>query len=228
MAWENAIIENLTTGTVSGDLASWSAYHDPMTGTTAPAVSDSPFANFSGGISYTAQQLYAANDGDFIFGDEQAGLRCKSSGTLHHLYMWYNGEQVSDYMDVTARPAYSDYPYYGRTIFVLTNDETQTGTLILMTRSWNGRWNSTAESYGLTWNVYKTQTAVVYNWAKRLAPPPAYTWQSVPNIAGKGKTIQLPQIITTDGNPVTSGSASDFSILPTEAIVKTLADANVE
>ena len=54
--------------------------------------------------------------------------------------------------------------------------------------------------------------------------PPSYVWQSVPSIMGKGKTIELPQIINPDGNPVTSGSASDFSALPSGAIVRTLAN----
>lgn len=199
MAWQNAIIENLTTGSVSGDLASWSAYHNPMQGTTEPQVEGSPFADFSGAKTYTAQQLYALNDGDFLFGDEQAGLRCSVNGGIHRLFMWYNGEQVNDYLDLTSRVSYSSYDYYARTLYVLINDETQTGTLIIMQRFWSGSW--TSQSYTLTWNNNKTQTALVYNWAKRLAPPPLYNWHSVPSISGKNGILPLATIDAEQINP---------------------------
>lgn len=57
---------------------------------------------------------------------------------------------------------------------------------------------------------------------------PSYNFQSVPSLIGKGKEIILPQLISTDGKPVSNGSATDFSAFPTESKVRTLADSNLE
>ena len=60
------------------------------------------------------------------------------------------------------------------------------------------------------------------------SPAVSYNWSSVPAISGKGKTISLPVLIDTDGNPVSSGSSSDFSTLPDNVKVRTLADLAVQ
>lgn len=58
-------------------------------------------------------------------------------------------------------------------------------------------------------------------------PPIVYNWQSVPSISGKNGILSLPVLVSIDGEPVSSGSASDFSVLPSSAKVRTLADANI-
>lgn len=59
------------------------------------------------------------------------------------------------------------------------------------------------------------------------AVTPPYNWQSVPSISGKNGILSLPVLVSTDGEPVSSGSASDFSALPSGTKVRTLADANI-
>lgn len=58
-------------------------------------------------------------------------------------------------------------------------------------------------------------------------PQATYNWQSVPSISGKNGILSLPVLVSTDGEPVSSGSASDFSALPSGAKVRTLADVNI-
>lgn len=64
-----------------------------------------------------------------------------------------------------------------------------------------------------------------YNFLMAHVPSP-YNWESVASLTGKGKTIQLPQLVSTDGQPVTSGTSSDFSSLPNKAKVRALAESN--
>lgn len=56
----------------------------------------------------------------------------------------------------------------------------------------------------------------------------SYQWVSVPAISGKNGILSLPVLIDTDGNPVSNGSASDFSTLPDSVKVRTLADLAVQ
>ena len=80
------------------------------------------------------------------------------------------------------------------TNYVLVDDDNQLGTLIYHDRQWNGSWGSTSMWQSLNWNGYRTQKNAVYQWAKRLAPPPLYTWQSVPSISGKNGILSCTYI----------------------------------
>ena len=186
MSYVNAEIENLTTGTVSGNLDSWATYHDQMTGGSSPSAGGSAFANFSGGITFYPDDWYLLANDTFAFGDEQAGLRIKIQGSTHYVYMWVNGSQYGDWLCTVYQNRYgSAYKaYYASTIYVLVDDDNQLGTLIYHDRQWDGGWGSTSMWQPLNWNSYRTHSEV-YQWAKRLAPPPLYNWQSVPSISGK-------------------------------------------
>ncbi len=213
MAYVNAEIENLTTGLVSGDLDSWATYHDQMTGGSSPSVGGSAFANFSGGITFYPDDWYLLANDTFAFGDEQAGLRIKISGSTHYVYMWVNGSQYGDWLCTVHRNPYGDSrkAFYASTIYVLVDDSNQLGTLIYQTREWDGGWGSTSMWQSLNWNVYRTQHSEVYQWAKRLAPPPLYNWQSVPSISGKNGILLLSTIQSVylnDGDPVNNALES--------------------
>ena len=196
MAYVNAEIENLTTGLVSGDLDSWATYHNQMTGGSSPSAGGSAFANFSGGITFYPDDWYLLANDTFAFGDAQAGLRIKIQGSTHYVYMWVNGSQYGDWLCTVFQNRYgSGYKaYYASTIYVLVDDTNQLGTLIYQTREWDGGWGSTSMWQSLNWNVYRTQRSEVYQWAKRLAPPPLYNWQSVPSISGKNGILSCTYI----------------------------------
>ena len=216
MAYVNAEIENLTTGLVSGDLDSWATYHNQMTGGSSPSAGGSAFANFSGGITFYPDDWYLLANDTFAFGDEQAGLRIKISGSTHYVYMWVNGSQYGDWLCTVHQNRYgSGYKaYYASTIYVLVDDTNQLGTLIYQTREWDGGWSSTSMWQSLNWNVYRTQRSEIYQWAKRLAPPPPYNWQSVPSISGKNGILSLSRVLDDSlltGDSIARIELSDMS-----------------
>ncbi|MBR3646554.1 MAG: hypothetical protein IKN54_09040 [Lachnospiraceae bacterium] len=89
---------------------------------------------------------------------------------------------------------------------------------------------NTGWSYPMTVNYNAGQTFTnageAYNYV--FNPYVQYQWSSVPAISGKNGTLSLPVLIDTDGNPVSNGSASDFSTLPDSVKVRTLADLAVQ
>lgn len=86
----------------------------------------------------------------------------------------------------------------------------------------------TLESGSVVSNIpYFTDNTEYNNFVTNLAHPP-YEWSSVPAISGKNGILSLPVLIDTDGNPVSNGSASDFSTLPDGVKVRTLADLAVQ
>ena len=242
MAWGNATIDGLNTGNTNNDYY----FTDNRSGTKNMA---------SGGWSDITHIItfslcdYRASAGDtyfyslpagdyYIAGDAQAGIFVRKTGAANTkgqitIKASYNGQADSGATQPeTLGGAWnicSNYSgsYYEISIICGINEETHRGT-IFSYRKWN-TWTNTGNDWQLSYCNYGryTNSEVAYNLIKRIMPS-SYNWVSVPSVVGNGKIIQLPQIISTDGNPISSGSASDFSTIPTEAIVKTLADANVE
>jgi len=87
-------------------------------------------------------------------------------------------------------------------------------------------------SFNTTKTLVDSTIPIFYDWDEFQNyiqnPYVSYTWHSVPAISGKNGILSLPVLIDTDGNPVSNGSASDFSTLPDNVKVRTLADLAVQ
>lgn len=190
--------------------------------------------------TYGDRYFYELPAGDYyLVGDAQSGIFVRKTGAANTkgtvtVKASYNGqadpsssspESLGGAWGICSRYSGST-KYYQISIVLGINEETQRGTIFTY-RRWKGQTNSGSDwelKYG-TYNRY-TNSNVAYNLIKNIMKS-LYNFHSVPSLTGKGKEIILPQIISTDGKPVSSGSASDFSVFPDGANVRSLANANI-
>ena len=151
----------------------------------------------------------------------------KNSGVAYWILLFNEATDVINQYASGSRPTthytkqgnncYSRYNQYQPTqVFQKT---TLSGIEIYFNDS---QYSDTLEPWDSNIPVFYNDAQAFRDYITNLAQ--SYNWQSVPSISGKNGILSLPVLVSTDGEPVSSGSASDFSALPSVAIVRTLAN----
>lgn len=140
------------------------------------------------------------------------------SGQMYYTFYDENNNVIFQYYD------YIGSDYYRYKIGFAVDDTLEQGLIVL------GQYR--AGPTDVTWYArpvtVESAEALYPYLIEGEQPPVTYTWTSVPAVSGKNGILSLPVLIDTDGNPVSNGSASDFSTLPDGVKVRTLADLAVQ
>ena len=228
MAWQNAILEDFTTGTITGDIETISTVVNPQ---SKQAGSTDYFANFDYAISFH-QILYVdipIDSREIILGNLELGLSITrdSLGFIKLDYTYYT-DGVLSYRTLkqwsrSAIKAYSS-EQHNCSIFATIDETTQKGTIIAYSIDFDtGYWSRLDHS--ISYANELTNTDLAYSIIKANAYV-QYNWQSVPSISGKNGILTLSTLNDiNDGEPVETSDTSKFN-LTDDSNVSTLVAAH--
>ena len=186
MAWENCLIDGITTGTIaSGSTKFYQNFSYSNRNGVIPS-------DLSYTITKTQSQIASASSWSYLVGDVHAGLQ------IHDTKIYLRGDWNYQYWDsALTNSGGDDY-----CIFAGINEETQRGTIFGFARWSNDRWAITDGSCFNSEGVYHILKAIQQI---------VYTWQSVAGVQTSNGQVALSMIKSdelNDGNEVQGASGA--------------------